>query len=48
LEKSEKLDSNNLKTLQALTGYYGRNGDLQRALTYIEQALKIDSSAAVN
>lgn len=48
LEKSEKLDSNNLKTLQALTGYYGRNGDLQKALTYIEQALKIDSSVAVN
>lgn len=48
LEKAEKLDSNNLKTLQALTGYYGRNGDLQKALIYIEQALKIDSSIAVN
>lgn len=48
LEKSEKLDSKNPKTLQALAGYYGRNGDLQKALAYIERTLKIDSSVAVN
>ncbi|PPD02660.1 MAG: hypothetical protein CTY29_12285 [Methylobacter sp.] len=48
LEKAEKLDPNNPLVLQCLFGYYGRNGNLQKTLDYINQALKIDSTSAVN
>jgi len=48
LEKAEKLGPNDPLVLQRLTGYYGRNGDLQKALVYIDRALKVDPSTAVN
>ncbi|MBD9355438.1 serine protease [Methylomonas albis] len=48
LKKSEKLNPNSQQVLQKLTGYYGRNGDLQKALDYIERAIKIDSSVAAH
>lgn len=47
LEKAESLDAQNMRALQALAGFHGRNNDMQRAISYIDRALALDSSSPV-
>lgn len=44
LEQAERADAKNLRALQSLAGFHGRNGDVARALTYLDRALELDPS----